>query len=160
MPRSPVGPETTFPPVDRAGVTEGARAPRIQKRASTVEPVARQRLLLVEDDFMLRQHLAELLALEGYYVSSAADGAEALWRLDREPLPSAILLDLVLPKMNGISFREVQLDSPALRDIPTIVMSATRGVRNLDSLGFFEILAKPVAFDRLVEVLARVCPST
>jgi len=108
---------------------------------------------------MLRQHLAELLAAEGYYVSSAADGAEALWRLEREPLPSAILLDLVLPKMNGISFREAQLQSPVLREIPTIVMSATRGVRDLGSLNFCEILPKPVPFDRLVEALARVCPS-
>ncbi len=109
---------------------------------------------------MLRQHLAELLALEGYYVSSAADGAEALWRLEREPLPSAILLDLVLPKMNGISFREVQLDSPVLRDIPTIVMTATRGIRDLTPLGFSEILSKPVPFERLVEALTKLCPAT
>lgn len=109
---------------------------------------------------MLRQTLAELLAGEGYYVSSAADGVEALWRLEREPLPSAILLDLVLPKMNGISFREAQLESPVLRDIPTILLTATRGVRNLEPLGFTDILAKPVAFDRLVDALAKVCPST
>ena len=109
---------------------------------------------------MLRQDLAELLALEGYYVSSAADGIEALWRLEREPLPSAILLDLVLPKMNGISFREAQLESSVLRDIPTIVLTATRGIRDLEPLGFADVLPKPVPFDRLVEALAKVCPST
>ncbi len=146
-------------PLDRADPRDQAQARPARKRAATVEFVPRQRILLVEDDFMLRQHLAELLAAEGYYVSSAADGAEALWRLEREPLPSAILLDLVLPKMNGISFREAQLQSPVLREIPTIVMSATRGVRDLGPLNFCEILPKPVPFDRLVEALARVCPS-
>jgi len=141
---------------------ETAQAPvgPARRRAATVEFVARQRLLVVEDDFMLRQHLAELLAEEGYYVSSAADGAEALWRLEREPLPSAILLDLVLPKMNGISFREAQLESPMLRDIPTIVMSATGGVRDLQPLRFAEVLPKPVPFERLLEALATVCPSS
>src|SRR3569623_3145443 len=86
-------------PVQHSTMSRAAAEP-------TTKLAGRERLLLVEDDFMLRQDLAELLALEGYYVSSAADGIEALWRLERAPLPSAILLDLVLPKMNGISFRE------------------------------------------------------
>lgn len=153
-------PAPTASPVEDAGVPDGVLPPAVRNRTFPTELLARQRLLLVEDDFMLRQNLAELLALEGYYVSSAADGAEALWRLEREPLPSAILLDLVLPKMNGISFREVQLESPALRDIPTIVLTATRGVRDLAPLGFTDILAKPVTFERLIEALAKVCRST
>ncbi len=120
----------------------------------------RQRLLLVEDDFMLRAHMSELLAAEGYLVSCAADGAEALARLDREPPPAAIVLDIVMPRMNGVSFREAQLQSPALRQIPTIAVTALAGAPDVRGLGFEEILQKPVQFDRLVEALAKLCPSS
>ena len=109
---------------------------------------------------MLRQHMAELLTAEGYHVSSAADGADALWLLGREPLPSAIILDIVLPRMSGITFREVQLQSPALRDIPTIVVSATSKRLDLESLRFAAIIPKPAPFDKLAEALAKLCPST
>jgi CheY-like chemotaxis protein len=121
---------------------------------------APRRVLLIEDDFMLRQHMAELLTAEGYHVSSAADGADALWLLGREPLPSAIILDIALPRMSGIAFREVQLQSPALRDIPTIVVSATSKRLDLESLRFAAIVPKPAPFDKLAEALAKLCPAT
>jgi CheY-like chemotaxis protein len=120
----------------------------------------RQRLMLVEDDFMLRAHLSELLASEGYLVSCAADGAEALDRLEREPPPAAIVLDIVMPRMNGVSFREAQLQSPSLREIPTIAVTAVHGSADVRALGFEDVLPKPVPFDRLVEALAKLCPSS
>jgi len=116
--------------------------------------------MLVEDDFMLRAHMSELLASEGYLVSCAADGAEALDRLEREPPPVAIVLDIVMPRMNGVSFREAQLQSPTLREIPTIAVTALHGAADVRSLGFEDIIAKPVQFDRLVEALAKLCPSS
>jgi CheY-like chemotaxis protein len=132
----------------------------ISKRTPPLEVAARRRVLLIEDDFMLRQHMADLLSAEGYQVSSAADGADALWLLEREPLPVAIILDLVLPKMNGISFREAQLQSPTLRSIPTIVVSAIDKRVDLTSLGFAAIIPKPARFEKLAEALAKLCPST
>ena len=55
--------------------------------------------------------------------------------------------------------REVQLQSPTFRSIPTIVMSAMRAVPELESLFFAEVIAKPVPFQRMLEALATICPS-
>ncbi len=126
---------------------------------ATPRPVAEpRRLLLVEDDFALRAHLAELLMQEGYYVGCAADGAEALRRLQVEPLPSAILLDIMLPRVNGVVFREAQLRSSALRSIPTIAITSMKDMVDLDPLAFASVFKKPIDFDQLLDTLDNVCP--
>ena len=117
-----------------------------------------RRLLLIEDDFALRAHLAELLMQEGYYVGCAADGSEAVRRLQREPLPAAILLDIMLPHVNGVEFREAQMRTSGLRSIPTIAITSMRDTGQLQSLGFAAILKKPIEFEALTKTLARVCP--
>ena len=139
---------------------EDRRSGRRLRRVPASNFSVRRRLMLIEDDFMLRAHLSELLASEGYLVSCAADGVEALVRLDREPTPSVIVVDIVMPKMNGVSFREVQLQSAVLRSIPTIAVTAVRGVFDLDSLGFEQVLQKPLNFDHLVEALDKLCPTS
>ncbi len=158
VPRAPLETSTTGGARERA--REDASGARRAPSGGPTFFAARQRLMLVEDDFMLRAHMSELLAAEGYLVSCAADGVEALERLDREPPPAAIVLDIVMPKMNGLSFREVQLQSPTLREIPTIAVTALAGAPDVRGLGFEEILQKPVHFDRLVEALAKLCPSS
>ncbi|HXJ20570.1 MAG TPA: response regulator [Polyangia bacterium] len=117
---------------------------------------APERILLIEDDFMLRANLAELLMSEGYQVSCAADGVEALLRLVREPLPAAIILDIVLPKVNGISFRQRQMAVPELSQIPTIALTAMKNLGDLDHLGFRHVLPKPTNIDHLFEALAQL----
>ena len=117
-----------------------------------------RRLLLVEDDFALRAHLAELLMQEGYYVGCAADGEEAIRRLQREPLPAAILLDMMLPRVNGIAFREAQMRTAGLRSIPTIAITSLKDSDHLEKLGFAAVFKKPLDFDTLTRTLARVCP--
>jgi CheY-like chemotaxis protein len=119
----------------------------------------RGRLMVVEDDFVLRTHLAELLTSEGFEVACAADGAEALWRLEREPTPTAILLDIVLPRMDGVSFRQEQLRSPELRAIPTIAVTATRDRPELESLEFHAVIRKPTSVDQLLALLADLGPN-
>ncbi len=153
-------PESSTASVARERAREDLRPARRSPRGAPNTFAVRQRLMLVEDDFMLRAHMSELLAAEGYLVSCAADGAEALARLDREPPPAAIVLDIVMPKMNGVSFREAQLESPALREIPTIAVTALAGAPDVRGLGFEEVLQKPVQFARLVEALAKLCPSS
>jgi two-component system, OmpR family, response regulator CpxR len=113
--------------------------------------------MLVEDDFVLRAHLAELIMYEGYTVSCAADGAEALRRLEKEPPPSVILTDIILPRVDGSALRTVQLQTPALRDIPTIALTSLRDTASLRDLRFAEIMTKPVDIDHLIEVLAKLC---
>lgn len=127
-----------------------------QAARTTVEP---RRLLLVEDDFALRAHLAELLMQEGYYVGCAADGAEAIRRLETEPLPDAILLDIMLPRVNGLAFREAQARSPALRKIPTLAITSLKDTVDLDGLSFAAVFRKPIDFDQLVKKLGELCPT-
>jgi CheY-like chemotaxis protein len=114
--------------------------------------------MLVEDDFILRAHLAELLMLEGYDVCCAADGAEALSRLLRGPPPSVIVLDLELPRIDGFSFRTVQLQSPTLREIPTIAFTSLRDSTKLPRFNFHAVIPKGTAFEPLMATLKAVCP--
>jgi CheY-like chemotaxis protein len=81
-------------------------------------------ILLVEDDFDVREALAETLREEGYDVDCACDGEEALQYLRRGARPGLILLDLMMPKMSGSEFRMVQKVDPALRDLPVVLLSA------------------------------------
>ncbi|MFO0581640.1 MAG: response regulator [Anaeromyxobacter sp.] len=90
----------------------------------TFSGAARARVLLVEDDPDIRESLSEALRYEGYEVELAWHGREALARLARDPLPDVILLDLMMPVMNGWEFREAQLEDAALADIPVVVISA------------------------------------
>src|SRR5215471_18077476 len=116
-------------------------------------------ILLIEDDFMLRRSLAEILNDEGYNVECAANGLDALRRLERQPKPSLILLDIMLPYMDGLEFRALQRTMPAIADIPVIVITAV-GVRpdvavELDlKQAFFKPLDKP----RLLEAIRVKCP--
>jgi len=118
----------------------------------------RRRLLLVEDDSILRAHLAELLMLEGYDVSCAADGAEALSRLLHDAPFSVIVLDLELPRIDGFCFRTVQLQSPTLREIPTIAFTSVRDPAKLPRFDFHAVIPKGTAFEPLMATLAAICP--
>ena len=113
---------------------------------------------MIEDDFILRAHLAELLMMEGYEVCCAADGAEALRRLEREIAPSAILVDMIMPRVDGVTFRERQLQTPGLSDIPTIAITSLKTTSHLAGLRFAAIVRKPVDLDRMLSLLDRLCP--
>jgi CheY-like chemotaxis protein len=82
-------------------------------------------LLLIEDDELLRGAMKMVLEWEGYHVACAGNGREALDLLRAGPRPSCILLDLMLPVLDGWTFRHKQKRDPALADIPVVVVSAT-----------------------------------
>jgi CheY-like chemotaxis protein len=110
-------------------------------------------VLVVEDHADLREMLAVLLEAEGFDVSTAANGAEALKRLD-EVRPSLILLDLSMPVMSGDQFREHQLADPRYRDVPVICMTAahdgsSRAAR-IHADAFFQ---KPIDFQELIDAV-------
>ena len=133
----------------------------LRAASSARTTTARPRILLVEDDFTLRAYLAELLIQEGYDVVCAADGAEAVGRLQRETAPpAAILLDIMLPRMGGVSFRQLQMRWAGLCDVPTVAMTGTGDPKELSNLGFEAVLRKPVDLDRLVNMLAKFCPQS
>lgn len=111
------------------------------------------RILVVEDDTDLRETLWRALSREGYQVSQAGDGTEALSALRMRPYDLAII-DLVLPRMGGIQILE-QLRSLGLA-IPAIVITAYGdrfSYNRATELGAAEFLVKPV---RLVELYRAV----
>ena len=112
----------------------------------------RSPIFVVDDDTDLREVIGELLVDEGYATHLFENGRAALDLLRDGVRPQLILLDLMMPGMNGWQFREEQLRDAALRDIPVVVMTASRG---FDDAPFAEaeILYKPVG---LAEILAAV----
>src|SRR5213075_2065863 len=82
-------------------------------------------VLIVDDDPPILSGLSEFLQGEGYNVAVAGDGRAALDQLRRGLRPSVIVLDLMMPVMDGWDFRHEQMKDAELRDIPVIVISAT-----------------------------------
>ena len=81
-------------------------------------------VLIIDDDLPVRTALKELFETEGYAVALAATGHAALNHLRKGLRPCAILLDLMMPVMDGWDFRNEQLADPALKDIPVVILTA------------------------------------
>jgi len=113
------------------------------------------RVLVVDDDALIRDTLATALADEGYSVRVAADGRAALDTLD-EWLPDLIVLDLMMPIMDGHAFRAAQRDMDDAADIPVIVLSAAHNVQTRASnMGAAAIFPKPFDLGTLLDAVAR-----
>ncbi len=89
------------------------------------------RILVVDDDFDAREMIAALLETAGHEVVQARDGVEAFAAIARGPRPSLLILDMVMPWLNGVDFRRRQLCDPALAETPVLVLSGTRPSSNL-----------------------------
>lgn len=101
-------------------------------------------ILVVDDDVDIRDTLIELLGFEGYTSRGAANGQEALEFLSR-CRPFVILLDLMMPIMDGFEFRKRQLQDPELKDIPVVVVSAGgQCERSAQQLGARGCVRKPL----------------
>lgn len=111
---------------------------------------------VIDDDPDIREVIALALEEHGYRVVSAADGAEGLWRLRQHEGCRLILLDLMMPGLNGWEFRELQLQDPALASIPVVVLSGVRGLpEHAAKLHAAAYLQKPVDLDHLVSAIGR-----
>ncbi len=111
-------------------------------------------VLLVEDDADIRDTIGAILELEGYEVQATANGSEALERLSSGLRPNLILLDLMMPVMDGWEFRKRQLLESDLAGIPTVVMSGDATVsKKASSLGVPYSLGKPIAMDALLSMV-------
>jgi two-component system chemotaxis response regulator CheY len=109
------------------------------------------RLLLVDDDDFLREALEEALAYEGHEVSTASDGAEALALLERGLAPDAVLLDLMMPVLDGWGFVERQQAEPRWADIPVVVLTAMGTLPR--PIAARALLHKPFRLEELLEAL-------
>lgn len=116
-------------------------------------------ILVVEDDDDARGALCELLSDAGYRCLEAANGQEAIRRLSAAAeRPAVILLDLMMPRMNGWQFREWQQGSVEHSPIPVVVLSAaTDGAAEAKKLAAAGFLPKPLDLARLLETLQRYC---
>ena len=115
------------------------------------------RILIVEDDQATREALAALLNEEGYPVSSAVNGQDALDQLRAGLSPCLILLDLMMPVMSGWEFREQVAHEPALARIPFVLLSAHEADGSAIYKEAAALLPKPIEFDELMTTVVRLC---
>jgi signal transduction histidine kinase len=124
----------------------------VEATASPVRPI----VLIVDDDPDIRHTLSEALTDAGYRVGTAGDGAEALDLL-RSHSPELIILDLMMPRMDGIEFRARQLDDPRLARIPTLVITAFDPLRErIVPMEPDACIRKPVQVGELLGLVRRM----
>jgi CheY-like chemotaxis protein len=116
-------------------------------------------VLVVDDDRDIRDVLTDALEAEGYRVVTAADGQDALnWLRAGTERPCVILLDLMMPKMDGIQLRTELLNDPELARIPVVVLSADpSAIVAAKSLSFAGSLRKPVPLEALLAAVHAHC---
>jgi CheY-like chemotaxis protein len=117
------------------------------------------RVLVVEDDVTIRTLIAEALEGEGYDVVTASNGAEALMMLVLLK-PDAILLDLMMPVMDGRAFLAARRQDPRDAAIPVLILSAAHDLGALaPELGARACMAKPFDLDVLLAVVEHLVQS-
>ncbi|MBA3539490.1 MAG: response regulator [Deltaproteobacteria bacterium] len=113
-------------------------------------------ILVVDDDPDIRETLENVLEMYGWPVATASSGDAALEWLRVNPEPRMILLDLMMPGMDGFELRQQQLGDPTLASIPTVVLTGgSLTPRDRGRLGQVEVLVKPVTLPALLECLGR-----
>ncbi len=123
------------------------------------ETGARERsaILIVDDDPGVLEVLETLLSEEGYPVATAWNGREALSYLARGEAPSLILLDIMMPVMDGYAFRAAQRANPLLSAIPVVVLSAGERSERITAMSPAAYLKKPFDVDALLALVTKYC---
>ena len=115
----------------------------------------RRRVLVVDDDDIIRGFVSEALEDEGYDIRTAANGRHALNVL-RDWKPDLIVLDLMMPEMDGWTFRAEQRKLADASDVPVVILSAARDLRaRAATLDPVSILGKPFDLDELLRTIDR-----
>ena len=113
-------------------------------------------ILVVDDNDELRENLAEALQLEGYEVTVARDGTGALSRLAEEPLPSVVLLDLMMPGMDGRELTRRIREDPRLEGVRVVLSTGHTGPAARAGIAADAFLTKPFGVKELVAALRSV----
>jgi two-component system, chemotaxis family, chemotaxis protein CheY len=148
LPREPVDFFRTLAP----GLGENRGAQPQEKNLSSANSNV---VLVVDDDPDILEALSEILEAEGFEIRRARNGKEALEKLEPEP-PQLILLDLMMPVMDGWEFAQRMRQRPGVATIPIIVLSADRNVGSkATDIGAVGHLAKPFELNDLLEMVRR-----
>src|SRR5215813_4380275 len=113
-------------------------------------------VLIVEDDRDLRDLMVVLLQSCGYETMTAENGQIGLDRM-QERRPCAVLLDLMMPVMDGFTFRKRQLADPALAPVPILCVTAMYNPKDVERRLEAKCLGKPVDFDELLDEVSTLC---
>jgi CheY-like chemotaxis protein len=112
-------------------------------------------VIVVDDDDDIRESMGNVLEEAGYWVIRCANGVEALARMrEAKRRVALVLLDLMMPVMDGWEFLEVQRADPAIAHVPVVVITASADLlrRRITSAG---VLSKPVELDKLLRTVKR-----
>jgi len=119
-------------------------------------------ILVVEDDFYVARVLKNILSYEGYEVGVANNAGEALERLLKKDIPKLIILDLMMPEVDGFSFYFQMRDLPGCTDIPVIILTAISKLeekRYAYDLGVVAYLTKPFNPVELIKLVRKFLAS-
>jgi CheY-like chemotaxis protein len=131
--------------------------PELHEEPVTARAASRvSTILLVEDDDAIRESVSECLALEGYHVALAVNGAEALDWLERGDRPAVVLLDMVMPVMTGAELLVHMRRNPMLASVPVVLMTAAMQ-KEPASISAQAFLPKPFDLAELLRTVARFC---
>lgn len=116
------------------------------------------RILVVDDERLVREFFRRALLLAGFDVVVASSGAEGLQMLARDPHIQVVFLDLNMPHIDGWAFRAAQLSDPRLAGVPVVIVTGTTAnlVKDAD-LRADDYLRKPIGTDELTAVASRYC---
>lgn len=119
--------------------------------------ISQTKYILIVDDSLDQQALLKLvLEKNGYKIECRSNGEEALELLHSGlKMPDTILLDLNMPGMGGLGFRQVQKQDPLLRNIPVIIMSGVDDLKNSQQDTNLNILQKPFSILNLIDIVER-----
>ncbi|MEK8023972.1 MAG: response regulator [Candidatus Hydrogenedentota bacterium] len=115
-------------------------------------------VLIVDDDEDIRVMLADLLTGEGYPVATAGHGREAIAYLRSGKLPCIIVLDLMMPVMNGWEFRAEQMKDPVFSSVPTVLFTGVADLaaeaKSLKATGY---VTKSAHYHAVLDMVKRYC---
>ena len=120
------------------------------------------KVLLIDDDFAILDAVSDFLEGEGFCVVPASNGLEALNRLRSGLRVDAIVLDVMMPMMDGWDFRAEQLADPSLPDTPVVVISACGFTQRTLQQQFkaYDVLLKPLELGGFLRALRGACRSS
>ncbi|HBI22463.1 MAG TPA: two-component system response regulator [Legionella sp.] len=119
--------------------------------------MTKRRILIVDDNQGIRESVAYLLESEGFHVSIAVDGYDAIERLKEGVLPCWIMMDLTMPRMGGEKCLEHIRCHSDWKDIPITLVSASGRIKEQAMAHHVDYLQKPFEIDSLLATVKRHC---